>query len=199
VSQRLRAKRKGVDLATPSAHRQAMAAAPPLSAGRASGFQRACFDLGFDLGFGFDGLAFGGVIMALIIAVWAADWLRRAADIAAAVHIPPARLAQDSHALMKGFLAMVQATPDLGDDDDNSAGRPMLHRTILRHPPAQIFGEPAGFWAGMGGPGSPVRRKTPLPPQGKRALFCWHIHCLCSPRGRAAWGERAGWVRSATP
>ncbi|CAO3357133.1 hypothetical protein [Azospirillum palustre] len=112
-----------------------------------SGAQRAGFDLGFELGFGFDGLAFGGVIMALNIAVWAADWLRRAADIAAVVHMPLARLAQDSHALMKGFLVIVEATPDLGDIDNNSAGPPMLHCTVLRHPPAQIFGEPADSWA----------------------------------------------------
>ncbi|CAO3402041.1 hypothetical protein [Azospirillum palustre] len=107
------------------------------------GAQRA----GFDLGFGFDGLAFGGVIMALNIAVWAADWLRRAADIAAVVHMPLARLAQDSHALMKGFLVIVEATPEWGMPTTTAPGPPMLHCTMLRQPPAQIFGEPADSWA----------------------------------------------------
>ncbi|ALG73384.1 hypothetical protein VY88_21095 [Azospirillum thiophilum] len=48
----------------------------------------------------------GGVIMAFS----AADWLRFAAETAAAVHMPVAwlvaRFAQDSHALMKGFLVI---------------------------------------------------------------------------------------------
>lgn len=86
----------------------------------------------------------GGVIMALIIADWAAAWLRRAADIAAEVHMPPARLAQESHALMKGFLVVIGQLR-YGDSQTNSGGLPMLHCTSLRQRSAQIYGKAAGI------------------------------------------------------
>jgi len=195
VSQRLRAKRKGVDLAIPSTHRQAMAAAMLPFCRAAPGAQRADFDLGF----GFDGLAFGGVIMALNIAVWAADWLRRAADIAAVVHMPLARLAQDSHALMKGFLVMVQATPDLGDTDDNSAGLPDVASHNVAPPARPNIRRTCRFLGRHAKAKQPCSAEDALIPAREEGLFCWHIHCLFSHRGRAMSGERAGWVRSATP
>ncbi|MCP1614529.1 hypothetical protein J2848_006234 [Azospirillum lipoferum] len=112
MSQRLRVKRKGVDLAIPPAHRQAMAAATlPFDRPAA---QRAGFDLRFGFEPGLPWPAFGGVIIALIVAAWAAAWLRLAADIAAVVHMPLARLAQDNHALMKGFFVIMGGDSETG-------------------------------------------------------------------------------------
>lgn len=76
--------------------------------------QRAGLDFRFGLEAELPCPDFGGVIMALSIADWAAAWLRLAADIAAEVHMPLARLAQDNHALMKGFFVIMGGDSETG-------------------------------------------------------------------------------------